>query len=115
MAGMGPMRLGAAGRRRDNSEPGIVAVFKSAGYSVAYLGGKALPDLAVGHDGVTSLVEVKSGDKAKLTPEQIEWHACWQGEPVQVCRSAEEAAHLVHVWRTAAAVQRERDRKVGIL
>lgn len=101
--------------RRDKSEPGIVKVFRDAGFSVEFLSGKGLPDLAVGHDGVTSLVEVKSGDKAKLTPDQIEWHACWQGEPVQVCRSTEEAIHLVHVWRTAAAVQKERDRKVGIL
>lgn len=113
MPGMGPMRFGAGGRKRDTSEPGIVKVFRDAGYSVAYVSGKDLPDLIVGHHGTTSLVEVKSGPKARLTPEQVEWHAAWQGEPVQIARSAEEAVQLVKVWRTAAAIQRERDRRWG--
>ena len=108
----GPIYMRA---RRDKAEPCIVEVFRDAGCSVEFLSGAGLPDLAVGWNGVTHLVEVKSGPKAKLTDEQVEWHAAWQGEPVQIARSAEEAAHLVHVWRTAAAVQRERDRKVGIL
>lgn len=97
--------------RRDKAEPGIVRVFRDAGCSVEFLSGKGLPDLAVGFDSVTHLVEVKSGDKAKLTEDQIRWHALWQGEPVQIVRSEAEAAHLVHVWRTAASVQKERERR----
>lgn len=105
----GPIYMRA---RRDKSEPGIVQVFRDAGCSVEFLSGAGLPDLAVGMSGVTHLVEVKSGPKAKLTDEQVEWHAAWQGEPVQIARSVEEAAHLIHVWRTAAAVQAQRERLI---
>lgn len=98
--------------RRDKAEPGIVRVFLDAGASVDKLEGKGTADLLVGYQGVNHLVEVKSGDKAKLTPAQVEAHACWQGEPIQICRNDDEAAHLVHVWRTAAAVQSQRERLI---
>ena len=101
--------------KRDDAEPGIVRVFIDAGGSVIKHSGKGEPDLFVGIFEMTFPVEVKSGEKAKLTDDQVEWLGTWQGSPVQICRSEDEARHLVHVWRTAAAVQRERDRKVGIL
>lgn len=93
--------------KRDDSEPEIIRVFKDAGASIIRHGGKDEPDLFVGYLGVTRAVEIKTA-KAKLTPGQVQWHACWQGDPVQVCRSASEAAHLLRVWNVASAVESQR-------
>ena len=57
---------------RDRAEAGIVRVFRDAGATVLKHSGKDEPDLFVGFHGAWHAVEVKSGDKAKLSPGQIE-------------------------------------------
>ena len=51
--------------------------------------GHGCPDLLVGWHGENILMEVKmtSGD---MTPDELKWHAAWQGE-VNVVRSIQDA------------------------
>ncbi|MGB1373649.1 MAG: VRR-NUC domain-containing protein [Aequoribacter sp.] len=53
--------------------------------------GKGVPDLLIGAEGVTILVEVK-GPKGKLTDDQKKWHSSWLGDKVYIVRSKEEMA-----------------------
>lgn len=66
----------------DNNQKQIVKCFRDNGFSVVSLAamGKGVPDLIVGKGNVNYLVEVKNGPKAKLTPDQIKFHAEWQGQ-----------------------------------
>ncbi len=74
--------------RVDKNQPEIVAAFRKLGYSVLHLHqiGKGCPDLLVAKDGVSTLVEVKDGDKPpsarKLTPDEREFHDTWRGNIV---------------------------------
>lgn len=94
--------------KRDDSEAGIIQVFLDAGASIVRHGGKDEPDLFIGYLGRTYPVEVKSGKRPKLSKGQIEWAACWQGDPVQTCRSVADAVDLIHVWNRSAAVEHNR-------
>ena len=84
------MRPGGARKRRDASEPAIIAVFKAAGWSVQQLHIPGGPDLLLGAHGTAHLAEVKSG-KAKLREGQDTWHQRWRGSPVRVLRTPEDA------------------------
>jgi hypothetical protein len=74
---------------------GFVRTLRMAGCSVELthrLGG-GFPDLAVGRNGITLLVEVKTpGSLRRLTPDEVEWHECWRGaamvtdDPMDVLR-----------------------------
>lgn len=99
--------------RRDDAEPAVVEVFRAAGATIWKHSGWNEPDLLVGFRGVTHAVEIKTGTRGKLTEGQVKRIQAWQGEPVQICRSAAEAKHLLEVWLTAAAVQAERDRRIA--
>jgi hypothetical protein len=62
--------------------------------------GDGVPDLLVGlRDKRIVLIEVKDGAKPpserKLTPDQIKWHADWDGWPVYVVKSVDEALAVV--------------------
>jgi Holliday junction resolvase len=41
--------------------------------------GKGCPDLLAGKQGITYLFEIKRDNKAKFTPQQIEWQNDWKG------------------------------------
>ena len=61
--------------------------------------GNGFPDLAVGFQGVTLLVEIKDGSKPpskrKLTPDEQEWHDNWRGQ-VAIVESVEDAIELLN-------------------
>ena len=59
-------------RRTDANQKEIVKTFRDAGAYVIDLSrvGKGCPDLCVGFGGLTILVEVKSGEKAKFRSEE---------------------------------------------
>ena len=88
----------------DDNHALVVSALRAAGgasitvVSLAAVG-KGVPDLLVGLDGVTVLVEVKDGRKApsrrRLTPDQVAWFDAWQGLPVIVLHSPEQAAKWV--------------------
>lgn len=76
--------------RRDANEPEIVAALRKAGASVTPLSMPGVPDLLVGHQGESILIEVKN-DRNGLTEEQETWHQQWQGRRVWIVRTVEEA------------------------
>lgn len=83
--------------RVDNNHREIVLALQGVGASVASLArlGQGVPDLLVWHRGLY-LLEVKSGPKEPLTPDEEAWHAGWSG-PVHVVRSVEEALQAIGI------------------
>jgi hypothetical protein len=83
--------------RVDANQAEIVAVLRAHGATVQHLHtvGKGCPDLLVGWRGVTSLIEVKSGPKAQLEPDQLTWHRSWQGGPLSVVYDVEGAMRVL--------------------
>ena len=76
----------------DENQSAIVDALRAVGatvHSMASLGDGAL-DLLVGFRLAMFLLEVKA-EKGVLTPAQRKWHHSWQGRPVVVVRSPEEA------------------------
>ena len=70
-------------------------------HSLASVGG-GTPDLLLGYQGETTLIEVK-GRGGKLNDLQRAWHAEWTGTPVAVVRSQEDVVILM------ASLARPRD------
>ena len=66
--------------RIDKNQKDIVDRLRNAGYSVVCLHtvGNGCPDIAVGTEGKTYLVEIKS-DAGKLTGKQKTFFQSWQG------------------------------------
>lgn len=96
----------ARAKRRDANEPEIVAALELAGASVTRLDGDGVPDLLVGFQGRSKLLEVKlplgprggksarrewEGGRGDFTRAQVAWWDGWRGEPAIVVRSAFEA------------------------
>lgn len=86
----------------DTNQREIVEALRGAGAIVQHLHfvGQGCPDLLCGYRGKTHLLEVKSGAKDRLTPDEAEWHASWRGRPVEIVRTPEEALRVI-----GAAVQ----------
>ena len=82
-------------KRTDRNQAEIVDTLRALGASVTDLHalGHGVPDLAIGFHGATLLAEVKHG-KAKLTPDEQDWHAAWRGQ-VCILRSVDDAADLL--------------------
>lgn len=82
-------------RRVDCNQHLIVSALRDAGCSVQSLAtvGHGVPDLLVARAGRLFLMEVKVG-KAKLTPDELEWHATWRST-VWIVRSIEDALKAV--------------------
>jgi Holliday junction resolvase len=79
---------------RDRNETAIVAAFRAHGWSVAFLTGNGVPDLAVAKGDKLYLVEVKQR-KGTFTPAQVKWHADWRGPKPVIVRSVDDAIKLV--------------------
>ena len=91
----------------DANHPAIVeALLSVSGLTVHSLAGVAFgcPDLLVGADGQTFLVEVKNGNNPPshrtLTPEQRKWIREWTGSPVVIL--LDEGKALAWARRIAA-------------
>lgn len=81
--------------KRDKNEPEIIEALTAAGASVVKLSIHNVPDLLVGYGSKkTFLLEVKYG-KNKLKDGQREWIDNWQGSPVYIVRTVEEALALL--------------------
>lgn len=84
----------------DANQNEIVSALRKIGCSVQILSsvGKGCPDILVGFRGKNFLIEIKDGNKPpsgqKLTPDQVEWHASWNGQ-VSVANSVEAAIEIV--------------------
>lgn len=97
------MTFGRA-KRRDESEPAIVEALRAVGAYVALLDGGGLPDLLVGFQGRTILLEVKTpqkngrarsrnheGGRGELKPRQASFLDAWCGGTVAVVHTPAEA------------------------
>lgn len=104
-------------KKRDRNHAECIAEFRRLGCTAEDLGsvGKGVTDLLVGmeakfvvgnlggpykvlHLKVNLCVEVKDGDKAKLTPDQTVWHSKWKGQ-VCIVRNLEDVRNLVKTYR----------------
>lgn len=89
----------------DENQNEIVKALRAVGASVQTLAavGKGVPDLLVGYQGKTILIEVKDGKKPpserRLTEDQIKWHGSWNGGPVAIVTDVEGAWRAVGLLR----------------
>ena len=96
-----------ASRLDDNHGEIVTALRSVAGVSVCSLAGlgDGVPDLLIGANGRTYLVEVKDGEKypsaRTLTPDQRTWIRKWTGSPVIILLDAGKAGSWAR--RIAAA------------
>ena len=86
-------------RRTDANQKEIVKTFRDAGAYVIDLSrvGKGCPDLCVGFGGLTILVEVKSGEKAKFTEDQLFFLQGWSGGTVVRINDVLGAQELINL------------------
>jgi hypothetical protein len=65
--------------------------------------GKGVPDLLVGFQGKTLLMEVKDGRKTpserRLTEDQVKWHGAWRGGPLAVVDGVDAALRMLGVMK----------------
>ena len=82
--------------RRDATHKAVVMALRAIGCSVVDLGGvgDGVPDLLVGRNGRSWLLEVKSL-KGRVNPLQATWAARWRGPKVRVVHDAAEAVAVV--------------------
>lgn len=87
----------------DANQEQVVQVLRAAGATVQSLAavGKGVPDLLVGYQGKTLLMEVKDGNKSpsqrKLTEDQVAWHGAWRGGALSVVDGPEAALRALRV------------------
>ena len=89
--------------RIDKIQPAVVKAMRAIGSSVAVTSdaGKGFPDLVVGYQGRTILMELKDPDATKrstgsrLTPAQAAFHASWRGDTLIVVSSVDQALGAV--------------------
>ena len=88
--------------RTDGNQAVIAAALRQIGASVAacHAVGKGFPDLCVGWQRGTYLLEVKDPSKPirdqRLTPAQVEFHATWRGH-VAVVKTVREALEAIGI------------------
>ena len=91
--------------RVDANHEQVVIALQAAGATVQSLAavGKGVPDLLVGFQGKTLLMEVKDGNKIpskqKLTDAQISWHGAWRGGPLCIVDGPDAALRALGVLR----------------
>jgi len=85
--------------RVDVNQPEIVSTFRHLGFSVLLLHqlGGGCPDILIGKFGRNSLIEIKDGDRSpsgrKLTDDEEQFHAEWEGE-IFIVESMDQAIVL---------------------
>ncbi|HEU4431092.1 MAG TPA: hypothetical protein VFT98_20205 [Myxococcota bacterium] len=84
--------------RRDNAEPAIVAALVRLGCHVLPISSPGAPDLLVGWRSRTYLLEVKTG-RGKRTPLQEQLAGLWNGGPLVLVRTVDEALRAVGAMR----------------
>ena len=77
----------------------IVKKFRELGASVFDASGigRGFPDILVGYNGNTALVEIKSGEKKKFTEAQLKFMSEWKGSSVTRINDTEGAERLIKI------------------
>ena len=89
----------------DANQEKVVDALRAAGATVQTLAtvGKGVPDLLVGYQGKTLLLEVKDGRKPpsarRLTEDQLKWHGAWRGGPLAVVDGPDAALRMLGVMK----------------
>lgn len=89
----------------DANQQQVVSALRAAGATVQSLAavGKGVPDLLVGYQGKTVLMEVKDGHKSpsqrELTDDQLAWHGAWRGGTLAVVDGPEAALRVLKVMQ----------------
>lgn len=89
----------------DANHEQVVSALRAAGASVQSLAGvgKGVPDLLVGFQGKTLLMEIKDGKKTpserRLTEDQVKWHGAWRGGPLAVVDGVDAALRMLGVMK----------------
>ena len=89
----------------DANHEAVVTVLRAAGATVQSLAGvgKGVPDLLVGFQGQTLLMEIKNGFKPPsarlLTEDQLRWHQEWNGGALAVVDSPDAALRMIGVLK----------------
>lgn len=89
----------------DANQTQVVEALRSAGATVQSLAavGQGVPDLLVGFQGKTLLMEVKDGRKPpsqrQLTEDQLKWHGAWRGGPVAIVDGPDAALRMLGVLK----------------
>lgn len=91
--------------RIDANQTAVVSALRAAGATVHSLAmvGHGMPDLLVGFQRKTILLECKDGAKPpsarRLTKDQLEWHAGWEGGALAVVDGPEAALRAIGMLR----------------
>jgi hypothetical protein len=91
--------------RVDANHEQVVVALQAAGATVQSLAavGQGVPDLLVGFQGKTLLLEIKDGKKPpsarRLTEQQLVWHGAWRGGPVAVVDGPDAALRALGVLK----------------
>jgi Holliday junction resolvase len=87
----------------DANHEQVVSALRAAGATVQSLAtvGNGCPDLLVGFNRQTLLMEIKDGSKSpsqrKLTEDQVTWHGRWNGGALAVVDGPEAAIRMLKV------------------
>lgn len=92
--------------KRDATHADIAEALKAFGWSVKDTSkfGEGFPDMVIGLNGITDLVEAKDGPNALWTPAQLEFMRTWRGSPVVRLDSKQHAIE----WATRTRHERRR-------
>lgn len=84
--------------RVDRNHAAIVSALRACGASVVSLAreGEGCPDILVGHQRQSVLMEIKSAG-GKLNDTQQEWHSRWRGGPLVTVWTVEDALRVIGV------------------
>jgi Holliday junction resolvase len=87
--------------RIDTNHKEIVAALREVGATVVSLASMkhGCPDLLVGYQNETLLMEIKKDSKAKFTPDQLEFIAKWRGGAVSRVDSVDAAIRALGITR----------------
>lgn len=87
----------------DANHESVVLALRAVGATVQSLAGvgKGVPDLLVGFQNQTILMEIKDGNKSPsarlLTEDQLRWHGSWNGGALAVVDSPNAALRMIGV------------------
>jgi Holliday junction resolvase len=86
-------------KKVDENHKIIVQKFRELGASVfdASGVGRGFPDILVGYNNQTILVEIKSGEKKKFTEAQLKFMAEWKGSAVTRINDIDGVIRLIKV------------------
>ena len=89
----------------DANHEAVVLALRAIGATVQSLAGvgKGVPDLLVGFQNQTILMEIKDGNKSPsarlLTEDQLRWHGNWNGGALAVVDSPDAALRIIGVLK----------------